>query len=253
MDQNAMLGRLMALPGMVGFYYVNLVSGESFSLNPDELLESASVIKLPMFAAVQKWSAEGAVDLHETLTVTETDKFPSCGALQFFPTPMEVDIETLCKLMITLSDNTATNLLIRRFGMEAFNAEFRRMGLTKSRIERYLFDAEASQRGLENRVTARDMANLLEKIYRRTFVNENVSAYMEDVLLRQQIKHKIRGYLPKSVPAAHKTGEDNGITNDVGIVYGETPFIVCWLTNRTDVPEAERTIREMTLQLLEEA
>lgn len=253
MDQNAILTRLMALPGEIGFYYVNLISGESFSLCDWELFESASVIKLPMFAAIMKWSSEGKVDLKEKLAFTEDDKFPSCGALQFFPTPMEVEIDTLCKLMITISDNTATNLLIRRFGMEAFNAEFRRMGLVKSRIERYLFDAEASSRGLENRVTPRDMGVLLEDIYRRTFVNEDVSAYMEDVLLRQQIKHKIRGYLPKSVPAAHKTGEDNGITNDVGIVYGEKPFIVCWLTNHTDVPEAERAIREITLQLLEEA
>ena len=187
--------------------------------------------------------------MQEKLVFREEDKYPSCGALQFFPTPMEVDIETLCKLMITISDNTATNLLIRRFGMEAFNEEFRRMGLRKSRIERLLFDSEASSRGLENRVTPKDMGLLLEQIYRRAFVNDSVSAYMEDILLRQQIKHKIRGYLPKSIPCAHKTGEDNGITNDVGIVYADPPFIVCWLTNQTDVPEAEKASREITLKL----
>ena len=134
MDQKQILDRLNQLPGLIGFYYRNFTTGESFSLREEDLFESASVIKLPMFAAIQKWHAEGSVDLKEKLTFTEADKFPSCGALQFFPTPMEVDIETLCKLMITLSDNTATNLLIRRFGMEAFNAEFRRMGLKKSRI-----------------------------------------------------------------------------------------------------------------------
>ena len=253
MDQKQILDRLNTLPGYIGFYYLNLTTGESLSFQEDELFESASVIKLPMFAAIQKWHAEGSADLKEKLTFTEADKFPSCGALQFFPTPMEVNIETLCKLMITLSDNTATNLLIRRFGMDAFNAEFRRMGLKKSRIERYLFDAEASARGLENRVTPKEMGALLEQIYRRAFVSEDVSAYMEDVLLRQQIKHKIRGYLPKSIPSAHKTGEDNGITNDVGIVYSDSPFVVCWLTNRTDVPEAEKAIREITLELTKNA
>ena len=249
MDYSLIQNRLAALPGRVGLYYVNLNTGDSFALHEDELFESASVIKLPMFAAIQKWHAKDGLDLRERLTFTEADKFPSCGALQFFPTPMEVDIETLCKLMIAISDNTATNLLIRRFGMETFNTEFRRMGLEKSRMERYLFDAEASARGLENRVTPKDMGVLLERIYHRTFVNEAVSAYMEDVLLRQQIKHKIRGYLPKSIPCAHKTGEDNGITNDVGIVYSESPFVVCWLTNHTDVPEAEKAIREITLEL----
>ena len=249
MDKNALLARLDELPGEIGFYYVNLTTGERIERHADDLFESASVIKLPMFAAILKWHAEGAVDLQEKLTFTDADKFPSCGALQFFPTPMDVDIETLCKLMITLSDNTATNLLLRRFGMEAFNAAFRRMGLERSRIERFLFDAEASARGLENRVTPRDMACLLEGIYRRTFVSETVSAYMEDVLLRQQIKHKIRGYLPRAIACAHKTGEDAGITNDVGIVYGERPFVVCWLTNHTEVPAAERAIRELTLEL----
>ena len=249
MDYIRIQTRLDALPGRIGFYYEDLSSGETFALREDELFESASVIKLPMFAAIQKWHAEEKISLQEKLVFREEDKYPSCGALQFFPSPMEVDIETLCKLMITISDNTATNLLIRRFGMEAFNEEFRRMGLRKSRIERLLFDSKASSRGLENRVTPKDMGLLLEQIYRRAFVNDSVSAYMEDILLRQQIKHKIRGYLPKSIPCAHKTGEDNGITNDVGIVYADPPFIVCWLTNQTDVPEAEKAIREITLEL----
>ena len=92
MDQQQILSRLNALPGWIGFYYVNLETNHSFSLNENELFESASVIKLPMFAAIQKWHAEGSVDLLEKLSFTELDKFPSCGALQFFPTPMEVDI-----------------------------------------------------------------------------------------------------------------------------------------------------------------
>lgn len=243
------LSRLEALSGEIGFFYRNLVSGETLEYRADELLESASVIKLPMFAAILKWSAEGIADLQEAITMTDADKLPSCGALQFFPAPMSVDIETLCKLMITLSDNTATNLLLRRFGMETFNAEFKRMGLQKSHIERFLFDAEASKRGLENRVTARETGVLLEQIWHRTFVNEQVSAYMEDVLRRQQIKHKTRGYLPRSIPAANKTGEDDGITNDAALIFAEQPFVVCFLSNHTDVPETERAMREITLEL----
>ena len=253
MDREQILNRLNAVPGKVGFYYKNLVTGETFGLNENELFESASVIKLPMYAVIMKLCHEGKLKLTDKLTCHDWEKKPSCGALQFFPTPMEVEIETLCKLMITLSDNTATNLLIRRFGMEAFNRTFCSIGLTGTRIERYLFDAEASARGLENRVAPWDMGMLLEAVYHHAFVSEEMSAFAEDVLRRQQIKHKIRGYLPRSIPAANKTGEDEGITNDVGIVFGERPFIVCWLTNRTDVPAAERAIREISLQLLEES
>ena len=74
---------------------------------------------------------------------------------------------------------------------------------------------------------------------------------MEKLLLEQQINHKIPGYLPEGTPVAHKTGEDDGITNDVGIVYGEKPFVICFASNRTNVPEAERALREISLALLQ--
>lgn len=252
MEGTAVIARLQALPGNIGFYYKDLTDGHMIVLNNDCLFESASVIKLPMFAAIMKWAAEGKADLLETLTMTSADQFPSCGALQFFPAPMDVQIETLCKLMITISDNSATNLLIRRFGIDAFNEEFCRMGLQKSHIERRLFDSEASAHGLENRVAPEEMGILLESIYRRSFVNEETSEYIEDVLRCQQIKHKTRGYLPRSIPAANKTGEDEGITNDVAIIYSPRPFVICFLANKTDVPMAERAIREITLELTKE-
>ena len=61
--------------------------------------------------------------------------------------------------------------------------------------------------------------------------------------------HKIPGYLRGEVDVAHKTGEDDGITNDVGIVYAREPFVICFATNNTDVPEAERAMREISLAL----
>ena len=253
MDQEAILNKVKAIPGKVGFYYVNLYTGETIEYHADELFESASVIKLPMFAAILKWSYEGKVDLQEKLTFTEQDKLPSCGALQFFPTPMEVDIDTLCKLMFAVSDNTATNLLLRRFGIDAFNEEFRRMGLAQSRSERLLFDSDAASRGLENRVTPREMGDLLEQFYNFEFVDMDLSIKAVDVMARQQFKHKIRGYLPYGYSAINKTGEDHHITNDVGAVNGDHPCVICWLTNHTDVPAAERAIREISLQLVEES
>ena len=72
---------------------------------------------------------------------------------------------------------------------------------------------------------------------------------MEDILLDQQINHKIPGYLPDDVEVAHKTGEDGGITNDVGIVYAKNHFIICFAFNDADVPQAERAIRETSLSL----
>ena len=249
MDRTEITEKLRALPGRIGFYYKNLVTGECLGLHEEALFEAASVIKLPVYAVIMKLWAEGKLDLNEKLVCRDEDKLPPCGALYFFTGPVEADIRTLCGLMISLSDNAATNLLLKRLGLDFLNRQFKEIGLEKTHLERVLFDSEASARGLENHICPREIGELLESIYRHSFVSEEVSREMEQLLLNQQINHKIPGYLPDSIPVAHKTGEDDGITNDVAIVYAKEPFILCFAANQTDVPQAERAIREISRYL----
>lgn len=246
MNHNEIFSRLRSLPGDVGFYYENLISGEQFGYREHDLFEAASVIKLPVYAAVMKLIAEGNVNPEEKLLCRDTDKLPSCGALQFFPGEFSLDIRTLCSLMITLSDNTAANLILRRFGLDNLNHLFRKIGLQHTRLERLLFDSAAAEKGLENRIVPAEIGDLLKKIALRSFISSSVSDEMENLLRRQQIRHKIPGYLPRGTPVANKTGEDTGITNDVGIVLSSRPYVLCFATNRTDVPAAERCIREIS-------
>ena len=250
MTKNEILERIAALPGDIGFCYKDLTSGECFGHRENDMFQAASVIKLPIYAVVMKLWAEGKLDLYEKLLCRQEDKKPPCGALYFFTGDVEVDINTLCGLMITISDNTATNLLIKRLGLDFLNEQFKLIGLKDTHLERYLFDAEGSAKGLENRIVPAEIGALLESIYRHTFISEEVSARMEKVLLEQQINHKIPGYLPEGTPVAHKTGKDDGITNDVGVVYGEKPFVICFASNFTDVPAAERALREISLALM---
>ena len=250
MTKSEIISRLASLPGDIGFYYKNLNTGESFGYRENDMFQAASVIKLPIYAVVMKLWAEGKLDLYEKLLCREEDKLPPCGALYFFTGDVEVDINTLCGLMITISDNTATNLLINRLGIDFLNEQFKEIGLKDTHIERLLFDAESSAKGLENKIVPAEMGGLLERIYRHSFVNEDVSCRMEKVLLEQQINHKIPGYLPEGTPVAHKTGEDDGITNDVGVVYGENPFVICFASNFTHVPSAEIALREIALGLM---
>lgn len=237
--------------GHVGFYYKNLITGETYGWQQDEKYLAASVIKLPVFLSIAKWVGEGKASWEETMKVRQEDKLPICGALTLFTGEPEVDILTLCKLMISISDNTATNLLIRRFGIPAYEEEFRRMGLKGTRLERPLFDSEGAARGLQNYIVPEEMGMLLEQIYRRTFVDEATSLLIADVLRQQQIMHKIRGILGENVPAAHKTGEADNLTNDVGIVFAKQPFIVCFAGHGTCVPEFEDLIRHVSAQLYE--
>ena len=250
MTKNEILARLGALPGDIGFYYKDLVSGESFGHRENDMFQAASVIMLPIFDVVMKLWAEGKLDLFEKMVCRDEDKLPPCGALYFFTGDVELDINTLCGLMISISDNAATNLLIKRLGMDFLNEQFKEIGLKDTHLERYLFDGEASAKGFENRIVPAEIGALLESIYRHSFINEEVSSRMEQLLLEQQINHKIPGYLPEGTPVAHKTGEDDGITNDVGVVYGEKPFVICFASNFTDVPAAERALREISLALM---
>ena len=251
MTKNEILERLASLPGDIGFYYKDLVSGDSFGYREKDMFQAASVIKLPIYAVVMKLWAEGKLSLSEKILCRDEDKLPPCGALYFFTGEVETDIRTLCGLMISLSDNAATNLLLGRFGLDFFNEEFKKIGLKDTHLERRLFDPESAAQGKENRIVPAEIGGLLERIYRHEFVSEDVSREMEKLLLEQQINHKIPGYLPEGTPVAHKTGEDDGITNDVGVVYGEKPFVICFASNRTDVPESERALRAISLELLQ--
>ena len=236
--------------GHTGFYYKDLVTGETFGHLQSETYLAASVIKLPMFMAIMKWASEGKVSLEERITVTQEDKVPICGALTLFTDEPEVDIRTLCRLMISLSDNTATNVLIRRFGITAFQEEFRQWGLKSTQLNRPMFQKELAAQGIQNYIVPEEMGQLLEQIYRRTFVSEEVSREINDTLLLQQINHKIPGVFGEGI-VAHKTGEDENLTNDVGIVYAKTPFIVCFAGHDTNVYQFETLIREVSAELYE--
>jgi beta-lactamase class A len=245
---------LQTQSGHTGFYFKDLTSGEEFGVRQDEEYLAASVIKFPVFACIAKWVAEGKAAWDEVLCVKKEDKVPICGALTLFTGEVNVDILTLCKLMISISDNCATNMLIKRFGIPAYKKEFQQIGLKNTALNRLLFDAEASAQGIENYIVPEEMGGLLEQVYRRQFVNEETSALIEEILLLQQINHKICGYLPEEeeIQAAHKTGEDENLSNDVGIVFTKKPFIVCFAGHDTSVPAWETAIRQISADLAAE-
>lgn len=252
MDKQAIISKLSAVPGNVGFYYKDILSGASVGFNEAGLFQAASVIKLPIYMVIMKLAHEGEIDLGEKLICRHEDKLPPCGALYFFTDEPHVDIKTLCGLMITISDNTATNMLIKRIGIARLNDEFKQLGLNGTHIERLLFDSAASAQGKCNYIVPKEMAMLLEKVYTRTFVCPEVSEEIEALLLEQQINHKIPGYLDEETAVAHKTGEDSDLTNDVGIVYAKRPFIIAFASYDTDVPTAEIAIRELARDIAAE-
>ena len=248
MDFARLTHQLDALPGHIGVYYKDLTSGETFSYHAEDAFSAASVIKLPMMAAIAHRVSSGDASWEERLIAKNEYRVPPCGALWFFRDEPSVRLDTLCQLMITISDNMATNMLMRRFTIDDLNADFRRMGLHTTHLERLLFDSEASKQGKKNYFAPREIGDLLEDLYLRSQKGDPDAVFCMETLLDQQINHKIPGYLP-DVSVAHKTGEDDGITHDVGIVLCDRPFLLCFASNDTDVPAAERLLRQLALDL----
>ena len=240
--------QMETIPGHLGFYYKNLTTGYEFGVRETEVFSAASVIKLPLYLHVLEQSAAGKLDMEETLRVEDWEKMPSCGALSLFTGPVEADIRTLCRLMIDLSDNTATNKLIRHCTIPGAAEGFRRMGLEKTVLRRLLFDAQASAAGIQNTVCPKEMGMLLENLYQNRFVNPEVCREALDTLRKQQVDHKLGGRI-LGVPIAHKTGEDWRLSNDVGIVFAPEPFVICFTGHDTDVYLWEDLMRRGTRAL----
>lgn len=230
--------------GLVGVYYKNLRTGESFGINDDRAFVAASVIKIPVMVEVFNQVEQGKLTLGTMLEVRDADKVPSCGAIRLMHTGLNVTVQDLCYLMIDISDNTATNILINQVEMEQINATMQHLGLKETRANRLLFDVKAKECGLQNYFAPREIGLLLEQMWRGELVSPAASCAMIEILLNQQLNSKIPYYL-RGVSIAHKTGEDDGTTHDVGIVYAEEPFILCLASNDTYVPDTENGFREI--------
>ena len=246
---DAIRNEMNQLPGHTGFYYLNLITGAEYGVREDEVFGAASVIKLPLYMHVMAECAAGRMSLDDVLTITQADKVPICGALTLFSGDVQADIRTLCKLMISISDNTATNKLIDHSTIPGAHAGFRAMGLEKTQLTRKLFDRAASRAGLRNTICPREIGALLTMLYRGEFVSDEVCKEIIDTLLLQQVDHKLNGKICGEVAIAHKTGEDDELSNDVGIVYAKEPFVVCFAGHDTDVYRWEDLMRRAAYDL----
>lgn len=244
--------QLEALGGDTGVYVKNLKTGETFARGADVPVVAASVIKIPVMIEAFRAREAGELSLDELHALADAERRPSCGTLKAMHTGIEMTFLDLVKLMIIVSDNTATNILIERLGMEHINATLRDLGCEKTTLRRLLFDSEAARRGLENTITAGEMGMLLERLFRGEIVSRKASAAMMSILLDQRLNGKLPFFLHASgVRIAHKTGEDTGVTHDVGVIYAKEPLVACFVGEHVDVPAYERLMQDAARALCE--
>lgn len=216
---------LARFEGKLWLYAKNLDSGAEFGLRADEKVRTASTIKLPILCALFDLVAAGKVRWDEKLTLRDADKIPGSGVLQEFSDGTQLTVRDVAHVMIVVSDNTATNLILDRITSDAVNDYLDRIGLKVTRSLRKIGGSKPSKASLlpENAhfglgvSTPREMVTLLEMIELGKIVSPEASKEIVAILKRQQYKEGIGRRRADNV--ASKSGALDALRSDVGLVY----------------------------------
>jgi len=217
---------------------------ELVTINADTLFPAASLAKLPILVEVAHQVELGHLAWETRYTVAEAACVNSTGVLADLLPGLQLTLHDLAHLMITISDNTAANILLNLVGMQAINVTMQQLGLTSTWFERKFIDFEARKAGRDNWTTAGDMALLLSYLSAGSLPDHE---HLLNILLCQNDRTLLPAYWGEEVPFAHKTGELPGILHDAGILYPpdmtSTPFIIIVMTSEmVDEPLTRYTL-----------
>lgn len=225
-------------PGRVGIAVEDLATGMTSGFNGSESLPAASTIKIPVMIEVFKQMEAGDLDLTTIVHLENRDRDWGWGDMADAPAGTAKSVKQLLWLMITRSDNTATNMLIRKVGRTHINQTMRELGLHSTRLGDYIrSETETIRYAL--RTSPDDMLSMLDAIARDQMIDQWSSQEMLTILEGQTHNGLLPSPLPKNVKIAHKTGSLHDTLNDVGIVYqaGE-PYVIAVMT--TQLPDLDR-------------
>ncbi len=212
--------------GQFVVYAEHLGTGEVVEYGTPHPMETASVIKLPIMITAMQQVEDGVLDLDQAVTLEPSDTVSGSGILQNLSLGLQLSLRDVMMLMITVSDNTATNMVVRLVGLEPINALMAVLGAHDTVIKKPIDFTLPPPIGLS---TPKDLVTLLKGIYHRTMVSKMASEWMWDVLTRQQYNTVLSRALPYSLleepedgPATivigSKSGSVEGVRNDAGIV-----------------------------------
>ncbi|HWY42321.1 MAG TPA: serine hydrolase [Candidatus Sulfotelmatobacter sp.] len=215
----------------MGVVILDLTTGNTITLNADEVFPTASSIKIAILAELYHQVQQGKLSLSDAYVLQSTDLVGGSGiAGSLTPGVTRLTLRDVAALMISVSDNSMTNVIINRIGMENVNSLLDSLGLTHTRLRRKMMDVKAAAEGRENVSTPREMALLLEALYRGKVLNKQFT----DDFFNLLSVHK-ESYIPRNLPedlrVANKPGELEGVRTDSGIVFtGKRPYVINVMT-----------------------
>jgi len=219
------------LDGVMGVAIEDLTTGNQFFLHENEVFAQASSIKITVLANLYLQAQQGKLKLTDLYTVQSSDLVPDSDIMGgLTPGVTRITLRDLATMMVAVSDNSATNVLIDRVGMANVNAMLDSLGLAHTRLRRKMMDLEAAKLGRENISTPREMMSLLEDIYRGKLLDKESTAEFFKVLSTNKDSWIPRD-LPADVKIANKPGSLEAVRNDSGVVFVEgRPYVICVMT-----------------------
>lgn len=248
--QTKIEGAIRDADAHMGVSIRHIENGDEIHIHADELFPMASVLKIPVLAEAARQMDAGKFTLDDRWELTVAEKNLGSGVLTFFDDGLMPTVRDLLTLMIIISDNTATDMLINRLGKENIVAAMRVLGLENIHLPltiREIFEtilpsadptqdpyemAEAhkdyappadaagySKTPANNASTPRDMTKLVEAIYLGKAASAEGTAEMLRILLKQTLNDRLPRFLPPGTRVAHKTGTLSGFRNDAGVIY----------------------------------
>lgn len=219
------------LDGVMGLAIEDLTTGDHYYLHEDEVFAQASSIKITVLADLYLQAQEGKLKLGDLYTVQSSDLVPDSDIMNgLTPGVTRVTLRDLATMMVAVSDNSATNVLIDRVGMQNVNAMLDSLGLTHTRLRRKMMDLEAAKQGRENVSTPREMMTLLDAIYHGKVLNQQSTGDFFKMLSTNKDSFIPRD-LPPGLKVANKPGELEAVRNDSGVVFVEgRPYVICVMT-----------------------
>ncbi len=230
---------------VVGVAILDLTDQRAFYLNADATYPTASTIKIAVLAELYRQNERGSgAKLGDLYTVNAKDGVGTEGILQAMSAGVSrITNRDLALLMVSLSDNSATNVLIDRVGMDNVNAWLAQLGLERTRLRRHMLDVKAAQEGRENTATPRELITMLRAIHEgRVFGKATTEEFTK--MLSTQKSSYIPRLLPVDMMIANKPGSLDAVRNDAGIVFVPgRPFAIAVMTTfARDEIDAEQSI-----------
>jgi beta-lactamase class A len=219
------------LDGVMGVAIVDLTDGHKYLLHANDVYPQASSIKICVLAELYRQAQQGKLKLTDLYTVNAADLVQDSDIMGgLTPGVTQITLRDLATMMVAVSDNSATNVLIDRVGMDNVNAFLKAQGLRDTRLRRKMMDLKAAAEGRENVSTPNEMLNLLQALYRDEILNQEMTADFFKVLSTHKDSWIPRN-LPDDLRIADKPGALEGVRNDSGVIFvDKRPYVLCVMT-----------------------